>query len=165
MGAKYRKSRKQSITSEHYQKQLERTTLFLERALGGTVIRDELRKAGLLVETHKKWFRHDTPDEVWLPKVGKRGWIVLMRDKKIGTRPLELDALLYGGVKAFALISGQLKDSESAKIIIKALPNIFDKIDQNQFPFIAKILRSGDVVLWKDKAITHKGIKTKRHYP
>jgi hypothetical protein len=133
--------------------------------LGGTVIRDELRKAGLRVEAHNLWFRHDTPDEVWLPKVGKRKWIVLMRDKKIGTRPLELDALLYGGVKAFALISGQLKDSESAEIIIKALPNILDTINENQFPFIAKILRNGVVVLWKDKPMKHKGIKTKRHYP
>ena len=129
------------------------------------MIRDELRKAGLQVEPHNKWFRHDTADEVWLPKVGKRKWIVLMRDKKIGTRPLELDALLYGGVKAFALISGQLRDSESAKIIIKALPNIFDKINENDFPFIGKILRSGDVVLWKKDPMTHKGIKTKRHYP
>ena len=128
------------------------------------MIRDELRKAGLQVEPHNKWFRHDTPDEVWLPRVGKRKWIVLMRDKKIGTRPLELDALLYGGVKAFALISGQMKDSESAKIIIKELPNILDKVNENQRPFIAKILRNSDVVLWKDKAMTHKGIKTKRHY-
>ncbi|MFZ0747956.1 MAG: hypothetical protein WAM70_01255, partial [Pyrinomonadaceae bacterium] len=146
MSAKRRKSRKQSITNEHYQKQLKRTTFFLERSLGGEVIRNELRKAGLRVEQHKKWFRHDTADEVWLPKVGRRRWIVLMRDQKIGKRPLELDALLYGGVQAFALISGQLRDSESAKIIIKALPNILEKIEQHPHPFIAKILRNSTVV-------------------
>ena len=78
---------------------------------------------------------------------------------------MELDALLYGGVKAFALISGEMKDAESAKIIIKALPGILEMIEANQFPFIAKILRSGDVVMWKNKPIPHKGIKTKRHYP
>ncbi len=128
------------------------------------MIREDLRKAGLRVEQHKTWFRHDTPDEVWLPKVGKRGWPVLMRDKKIGTRPLELDALLYSGVKAFALISGQLKDSESAKIIIKGLPQILNAIEQNDFPFIAKILRSGEIVIWKKEPMVHKGIKTKRHY-
>lgn len=41
-----------------------------------------------------------------------------MRDETIGRRLLELEALLYAGVKSFVLVQGQLKDAENARIII-----------------------------------------------
>src|SRR5688500_9524121 len=139
MSARRRKSKRRLITSEHYQRQLKRTTFFLERSLGGRTILEELRSAGLQVEPHKKWFRHDTPDEDWLPVVGEKKWIVLMRDFRIGRRVIELNALLSSRVKAFALISGDQQDKQSAETLIKAMPKILEMIETNHFPFIAKI--------------------------
>ena len=80
-----------------------------------------------------------------------------MRDQNIGRRRLELDALLDGGVKAFVLVSGQLKNAENAAIIIKALPKILDMILKNNFPFITKVHRHSTLELWKTKATTRKG--------
>ncbi len=151
MGAKRRKSRKRSSTSEHYQKQLKEVTFYLERSLGGRIILEALRKAGLRIEPHFKWFRSDTTDEAWLPQVGKKKWKVLMRDQRIGTRRLELDALLDGGVQAFVLVSGNLKNADNAAIIIKALPKILKILAENEFPFIAKVTRQSTVKLWKFK--------------
>lgn len=85
-----------------------------------------------------------------------------MRDKKIGKRILELDALLDGGVKAFVLVSGHLKDVENAEIIIKALPKVLNMIAENDFPFIAKIQKNSTVELWKTKPMIHKGIQRKK---
>src|SRR5438270_3157614 len=116
MGAKRRKSRKRLTTKTHYRKQLKRITFFLERSLGGNFILGEFRKAKLTVEPHSAWFRHDTPDTEWLPEVGGKKWVVLMRDKKIGTRPLELEALMNGRVKAFVLVTGELPNKENARI-------------------------------------------------
>src|SRR6266850_6720433 len=105
MGAKRLKSRKQSNMSAHYQRQLRRTTFFLDRAFGGKLILEKLRKAGLRVESHHVRFRHNTPDTEWLAVVGEKKWIVLTRDAMIGRRRLELDALLSAGTRVFVVVS------------------------------------------------------------
>jgi len=115
------------------------------------------------VEPHSKWFRHNTPDEVWLLEVGEKKWIVLMRDLRIGKRIIELNALLVGGVKAFALVSGEMSDAQNAAIIVRALPKVFDMVEANDFPFIAKIQKNGSVELWKTELMVHKGIQLKKH--
>jgi hypothetical protein len=105
----------------------------------------------LRVEPHFKWFRGDTPDEEWLPVVGRNNWKVLMRDKKIGTRKLQLEALLNSGVQAFVLISGNLKNADNAAVIKKALPKILAMLARNDFPFIAKVSRQSTVKLWMSR--------------
>ena len=82
-----------------------------------------------------------------------RGWqkerVGLMRDQRIGKRPLELQALLNSGVKAFVLVTGELKNKENARIFIKAMPAICTMTEANDFPFIARVLINSKVVLWK----------------
>jgi hypothetical protein len=138
-------------TNAHYQKQLREVTFYLERSLGGRIILEALRNAGLRIEPHFKWFRGNTTDEEWLPVVGKNNWKVLMRDQRIGTRKLELEALLDGGVQAFVLVSGNLKNVDNAAIIVKALPKILKLLAENDFPFIAKVTRQSTVKIWKFK--------------
>src|SRR5258707_7234289 len=152
MGAKHRKSKKRSSTSTPKEKQLRRTTFFLERSLGGSLVLEELRKAGVKVEPHQARFRHNTPDIEWLAVVGEKKWVVLMRDQNIGRRPLELEALLQAGVRSFVLVEGQLPDRENAKILIKAIPRMLAMISEHQFPFIARVRRDSSVVLWKTQA-------------
>ena len=81
--------------------------------------------------------------------VGEKKWIVLMRDQNIGRRPLELQALLQAGVRSFVLVEGQLPDRENAKILVKAIPRMFEMINEHGFPFIARVRRDSTVVLWK----------------
>lgn len=45
-------------------------------------------------------------DTAWLPIVGHAGPVVLTRDKRIRSRPLERQALLAHGVRACFLTSG-----------------------------------------------------------
>lgn len=126
------------------------------------MILDELRKGGMRMESHHKRFRHNTLDEVWLPEVGEKKWVVLMRDKAIGRHLLELDALLDGKAKAFVISSKGLKDAQSAALVLKSLPKILEMISQNNFPFIAKVQKNGSVELWKTQPMIHKGIQKKR---
>lgn len=77
----------------------------------------------------------------------------------IGRRQLELEALLNAGTKAFVLTQGGLKDSENAKLMIAALPEILKMVSENRFPFIARIRKDSTVVLWKTKSQKHKGKK------
>lgn len=127
--------------------------------MNGKLILEALRKAGMKVEPHSTYFRHDTPDIEWLAVVGEKKWIVLMRDQKIGRRRLELEALLEARVKAFVLTSGQLPDTQNAKIVIGAIPRMLQMISDNDFPFIARIQLNSSVALWK----TRKPIRRKGH--
>src|SRR5687768_4337525 len=148
MGAKRRTSSKRLITSARYRRQLKRTTFFLDRCFGGKLIFEKLREAGLKVESHHVHFRHNTEDEEWLEVAGEKKWIVFTRDKMIGKRKLQLNALLSAGVKAFVLVTDDLTDAENAEIVIELIDKIFDMIDKNRKPFIAKI-RKDAVVMWK----------------
>lgn len=76
-----------------------------------------------------------------------------MRDQNIGRRPLELEALLRASVRSFVLVEGQLPDRENAKILIKAIPRMFELISEHRSPFIARVRRDSSVVLWKTKAL------------
>ena len=116
----------------------------------------------MLVQPHFKWFRHSTSDETWLEMVGEKKWIVLKRDQKIGRNLLELDALLAAKVRSFVLVEGGLKDAENATIIIAALPKILTMLDENHFPFIARIRQDSSVTIWKTEPKIHKGIQRKK---
>ena len=85
-----------------------------------------------------------------------------MRDLRIGKRVIEFNALLTARVKAFALVSGEIPDMQNAETIIKALPKIFDMIEANDFPFIAKVQKNSTVELWKKDLMIHKGVQFKR---
>lgn len=50
-----------------------------------------------------------------------------------------------------------MPDKRNAETIIKALPKIFDMIETNDFPFIAKVQKSGAVELCKKDLMIHKG--------
>jgi len=96
-----------------------------------------------------------------LAVVGEKKWIVLMRDQNIGRRPLELEALLQAGVRSFVLVEGQLPDRENAKILIKAIPRMFEMIREHRFPFIARVRRDSSISLWKSLAELPKVRKTR----
>ena len=76
-----------------------------------------------------------------------------MRDLEIGRNPIELNALLSARVRAFVVERGDWPDSENAKTIIGALPNILRLLRENKFPFIAKVRRDHSVLLWKTEFV------------
>ncbi len=81
---------------------------FIDRALSESV-GYALQKAGRMVEFHKDHFPSDCPDTIWLPEVGKKGWIVLTKDKRIAHNPEEITLIAKGNVRAFILTAGNVK--------------------------------------------------------
>lgn len=124
------------------------------------MIFEKLRDAGLKVESHHVHFRPNTQDEEWLEVAGEKKWIVFTRDKMIGRRKLQLDALLNAGVKAFVLVTEDLTDEQNAEIVINQIDQILEMIEENKKPFMAKIRRDA-VVLWKTEQPLLKGFKRK----
>ena len=91
---------------------------FIDRSLGRHQVPQALRAAGLTVHTMAEVYGEQVGqglrDEVWLADVGRRGWIVLMKDDAIRRRPAEREALIDGTVRAFCLTNAQLRGAEQA---------------------------------------------------
>jgi len=80
---------------------------FIDRCLGKKLA-DSLRNAGATVEIHDDHFIPNLKDEDWLRIVGESNWVVLTKDKKIASRPLELLAVAQGNVRLFAFVGGDV---------------------------------------------------------
>jgi predicted nuclease of predicted toxin-antitoxin system len=125
-------------------------TFFIDRCLGGRLIVEKLRDAGITVETHDDHFDKDAKDVDWLPSVGQRDWIVLTKDAKIGKNSLEKIAVANAGIRLFTLASQNLSGADMAAIFLKAIVPMQDFVRKHPAPFIAKIYRDGRIDMWKN---------------
>jgi hypothetical protein len=116
---------------------------FVDRSLEKRHVAEALRREGIHVEVHEDHFLPGAPDVEWLPVVGRRGWIVLMKDKQIRRNTLERDALLAADVRAFVLTAGNLTGPEMAAAFVRHLRRIVQTIHDRPPPFIAAVTRTG----------------------
>lgn len=111
------------------------------------MVPDALRACGVRVELKTDHFPPDTPDPVWLPEVGRRGWTILSKDKQLRHNYLELVGLLQSGAASFILTSGNYTGQEMADAFVKALPHIKRMLDKYPPPFVATVSKGGSVRL------------------
>lgn len=121
----------------------ERLVLFLDESLDSESVASALSEAGAKVERATAHFPRGTPDEVWLEKAGRFGWIVLTRDKRIRYRQLERLSLEAYGVRAFVFTGGNVTIKETASILKGALGRIARICMSEIPPFIYHIGRTG----------------------
>lgn len=114
-------------------------TYFTDRDLGKR-FGEILKSAGLTVEWHADHFAHDTPDEVWLEEVGKRGWIALTHDRRIRYRPNEREAVMRHGVPLLVIV-GAAPFPDLARAFVATVPRIEHFLARHKAPFIAKVYR------------------------
>lgn len=126
---------------------LNETVFFLDRSLGKKKVAAALRRVGANVVVHDDRFPQDAKDEEWLQEAGRLHWVVLTKDREIKRRKLELDALLTGGVRTFALTRRNLSGDEMAEVFAKALPKMLRLLSSKQGPFIATVSRTGEIKL------------------
>jgi len=105
---------------------------FTDRDLGKQ-FPEILKSGGLTVERHADHFAHDTPDEVWLETVGKRGWIALTHDRRIRYKPNERDAVVRHGV-ALLVIVGAAPFADLARAFVANVPTVERFLVHRQSP-------------------------------
>jgi hypothetical protein len=98
-------------------------------------------------ERHLAYFQSGTPDEVWLPRVGANGWVLLTADKRIRYNFLEKQALKEHAVREFVFASGNMSGSDMASALELALPKMQRLFRKVKSPFVAAITRTGEVHL------------------
>ena len=116
---------------------------FLDRSIESALVAAALRDVGVEVRLHRDFFADDAKDEVWLPDVAQRGWIVLTRDKSIRRRPPEKQALIASGARAFVLTSGNLRGREMADILVRHISRMERLVRTTEPPFIFAVTKAG----------------------
>ena len=99
-----------------------------------------LKAGGLTVERHIDHFAHDTPDDVWLAEVGRRGWTALTHDKRIRYKPNERDAVMRHRVGLLVIV-GAAPFADLARAFLVTLPSVEHFLENQKPPFIAKVYR------------------------
>jgi PIN like domain len=104
MVAHSRKSKRQSDGSGHSLSRPDDFTFYLDENLCNTKsILETLTKLGVHFERHLDHFARGTPDETWLPLVGKNSWVLLTADKRIRYNFLEKRAHSPTGIATVLL--------------------------------------------------------------
>ena len=89
-------------------------------------------------------FQHDTKDPVWLPVVGANGWLLIVRDKKIRTRPGERRILMASDVGCFIISQKKnLTRWEYLKLLTGTLDRMEDAFATTPHPFICRVDSAG----------------------
>ena len=80
--------------------------IFVDRSLGGHRLPSFLRSIGFDVIAHKEcsWLNSDADDDVWIPDVTARGWIILSSDRRISIDPVNVKAVRDS--KAQVIVTG-----------------------------------------------------------
>src|SRR6478609_2522541 len=116
------KSRKRSDASYH-SKQPHDLVFFTDKMLGLFTVPNALRAIGERVECKTDHFDQDADDTVWVPEVGRRGWIILSADENLKHNHIEIVALLKSNTHSFLLTSG-FTGPEMANAFVTAMPDI-----------------------------------------
>lgn len=83
-------------------------------------------------------------DTAWLPIVGQAGLVVLTRDKRIRSRPLERQTLLDHGVRAcFLTSSGSLDLFSQLRLWLRYSDDIETLVAERPAPWLASVTRTG----------------------
>jgi hypothetical protein len=106
---------------------------------------------------HRDHFARGTADEVWLPFVAERGWIVLTKDKRNRYNELERDAVRRHRVREFYFGSGNFNGAEMALALLDAVPQMKEFVRTLNPPFVGSIARLGHVtIVYDEHGSTHE---------
>jgi hypothetical protein len=124
---------------------------FIDRSLGRKHLAEALRELGFTVHTLSSVYGEKrgqaVRDEEWLRDAGANGWVVLMKDDKIRTRPAERDALANAGVRAFCLTNAQLRAVEQTERFTLNINRIVQR-SRTPGPYIYGVYDDGLRRLW-----------------
>src|SRR5690349_20550172 len=102
-------------------KTLPEPIFFLDKCFGRKVVAERLRSEGLRIEILEDHFPADIPVAIWIPEIGKRGWLIFTKDSQIRHNNLEIVALLKANTHVFILTTGSQTGLQSAETILAAV--------------------------------------------
>jgi PIN like domain len=82
-------------------------------------------------------------DEVWIPEVARRGWLIITRDRHIQDHPAEIAAVRDYGAKMVALSAADAGSVWNQLEVVMANWRKFEDLVSEAGPFVWRATRSG----------------------
>ena len=118
-------------------------TFFLDYQIGRYKAAEALRAVGAHVEVHIDHFHQAAPDVEWIPEVGRRGWVLITKDKNIRRNPLERAAYENARLRGFVLTGADMGGKEVADLLVVCLPGMVRRAAGRPGPLLFAISRGG----------------------
>jgi hypothetical protein len=138
--------------------QLEDFIVYLDENLDNCKpIMDALSVSKIKFERHTAHFPRGEDDDVWLPFVAARSWVVVTKDKRNRYNDLEREAIRRSRVREFYFAGGNFTGAEMASALIFAVPGMKNLCRTFNPPLVGSITRSGTItVVYDEKGSTHE---------
>lgn len=138
--------------------QLEDLILYLDENVENCKpIMDALTASQIAFERHTSHFARGVEDEVWLPYVAQRSWVVITKDKRNRYNDLEREAIRRTKVREFYFARGNFSGREMAEALVLAVPEIRTLCRTFNAPLVGSITRAGIVtIVYDEKGSTHE---------
>ncbi|MGH8670522.1 MAG: hypothetical protein ACREUA_00590 [Burkholderiales bacterium] len=118
-------------------------TFFLDHQIGRYVVADQLKAAGASVEVHLDHFAGDAPDTGWIPEIGRKGWVLITKDKNIRRNPLERAAYERAGLRGFVSTGHDLSGKELGELLVRSLEGMVRRAHNRRGPLLYAISSNG----------------------
>jgi hypothetical protein len=79
--------------------------------------------------------------------VGRKGWVVLTKDRHIRSNQIEIQSMLRANVACFNLVSADMNGEQMARAFVAALGDMRRMLTRINRPFVANVTKSGGVDL------------------
>jgi len=146
------KKKKSTTRSDTSLESLSLYTFFLDRASESIALYTSLKAQGAQVEMHRHHYGDNVDDEVWLPEVASKGWIIISQNQ---FNELERLALRNARGRAFLIVHGDMRAEEEAAMIVAALPKMLRILKAKQPPFIARVYNAKKIVITSSEFRAH----------
>ena len=118
----------------------------LDRSVGGRVLVTRLRTAGwdarTLAEEYGDKRAQSMRDEEWIAEATRSGFLLLAKDHKVASRPLEAQAIYLNDARVIAFARGELTGAEMGDICLTHEKAIH-RLASVQPPFVFSLSASG----------------------
>jgi hypothetical protein len=121
------------------------STFFFDNNLSPLLVAG-LRGFGEDVQHLRDAFPENTKDSVWIPQVAESGWILVTRDKRIRTRPLEAEALVRAGLSAFFFVQKRDPDLWGwVEALVRRWTEMKELAERERRPFLFAVPERGRI--------------------
>lgn len=118
----------------------------LDRSLGGRLVATTLREAGWDAITLAQRFgdvdAQRMSDEEWIGTGTREGYVLLTKDGRVASRPLEAQAIYMHDARVFALPRADMTGPAMAQAFVQATAAIMRCCSREQGPFVM-VVRDG----------------------
>jgi hypothetical protein len=121
-------------------------TLFLDNDLS-PALAEVLRQVDADAVHLREKFDPATPDEEWLPRVAREGWVLVTADERMRKRPAQRLVLQACGITGLFLFKGflRLQKREQVAWFVKHLTGIEEQVGRLPAGTSARIHQNGKV--------------------